>query len=157
MFFGSLASAGENQHLQIEELARGEVVARLNDVVNHEEFSAGIHAFPAGLQYLDAFIVGPIVNDVLHDVSIGACWNGGKHIAGCESATVHHRLERAVFGSRNNVRHIEERASQLRIPLQDSGQQKSVAAGDVHDGMNAVKIVGVGDGGTATIRGPPGF
>ena len=88
------------------------------------------------------------MNDVFHDVSIGACWNGGKHIAGCESATVHHRLERAVFGSRNNVRHIEERASQLRIPLQDSGQQKSVAAGDVHDGMNAVKIVGVGDGGT---------
>ena len=45
LFFGALASAGENQHLQVEELARRELVARLNHAVNHQEFAARIHAF----------------------------------------------------------------------------------------------------------------
>lgn len=47
LFFGALASPGENKHLQIEELARGEVVARLNYIVNHKESAARIHAFLA--------------------------------------------------------------------------------------------------------------
>jgi hypothetical protein len=34
----------------------------------------------------------------------------------------------------------------MRIPLQDGGQQKSVTTSYVHDGVNALKIVGLGYG-----------
>ena len=52
LFFGAFASAGKNQHLQIEEFARREIVAGMNHVVNHEKFAACIHAFSAGLSIL---------------------------------------------------------------------------------------------------------
>jgi hypothetical protein len=148
LFFGALASAGENQHLQIEELARGEVVARLNDAVNDEELAARIHAFPAGFEYLDAAIVRPVMNDVFHDVSVGTRRDGGKHVAGRKGAAFHQRLQRSVFGSFKNVRQLVERASHALIFSQNGCEKKSMAASYVHDGMDAVKIVSIGDGGT---------
>jgi hypothetical protein len=98
LFFCTFASAGEDQHLEIQEFAGGEVVAGVNYVVNDEEFAAGIDTFPAGFEDLDATVVGPVVNDVFHDVSIGARGNRAKHIAGRQGAAFHHGLERSVLG-----------------------------------------------------------
>src|SRR5271165_3245534 len=58
---GAFAAAGEDEHLQVEELAGREVVAGVNNAVDDEEFAAGIDALAAGFEDLDAEVVGPIV------------------------------------------------------------------------------------------------
>src|ERR1700693_5834440 len=47
-WFSPFASAGENQHLQIQEFSGREVVARLNHAIYHQQLSAGIYALAAG-------------------------------------------------------------------------------------------------------------
>src|ERR1700730_17613104 len=47
-WFSAFASAGENQHLQIQEFSGREVVARLNHAIYHQQLSAGICALAAG-------------------------------------------------------------------------------------------------------------
>jgi hypothetical protein len=143
----ALAASRKNQHLQIEEFARREVVTGLNDVVNDDKLTARIDAFSAGRKYLDAEIIRPVVNDVFHDVSVGPCRDRRKHIAGHQRATLYHARERPVPASVHNVRHFVKRASKMRIPRQDCRQQKSVPAANIYDGMNAVKTVGCGDSG----------
>src|ERR1700681_1322305 len=47
-WFSAFASAGEKQHLQIQEFSGREVVARLNHAIYHQQLSAGIYALAAG-------------------------------------------------------------------------------------------------------------
>ncbi len=148
LFFGALAAAGENQHLKIEKLARGEIVAWLNYTVDHEKFTARIHAFSAGFEQLDAPFIRPVVDDVFHDVSIRTRRNRGKHIAAGKGTAFHHGLQRSALGTLDNVRHLIERAPQMWIPLEDGRQQKAVATANVHDGADALKIVCFGYGRT---------
>ncbi len=103
LFFAAFAATGENQHLEVEEFAGSEIVAGLNYSVDYEKFAAWMHAFAAGFEELDAQIVGPVVNDVFHDVRIGTRWDRGKHIAGREGTAIHHRLQRSDCRSFKNV------------------------------------------------------
>ena len=64
LFFGALASAGENQHLEIEEFARREIVAGLNHVVHYQQLAAWIHGFSADFPELDAQLIRRVMNDV---------------------------------------------------------------------------------------------
>ena len=64
------APAREDQHLQIQKLRRREVVARLNHAIHHQQPSPRIHALAAGLQNLDAGIIRPIVENVLHAATL---------------------------------------------------------------------------------------
>ena len=75
LLLGALAPAGENEHLQIEELSRRKIAAGLNHAVNHQELAAGIYSAAAGFEQLQTLVVRPIVDDVFHDVGIGACRN----------------------------------------------------------------------------------
>jgi hypothetical protein len=45
--------------------------------------------------------VRPVVDDVFHEVGVGAGGNRRKHITGREGATIHHGPERSVPGSRS--------------------------------------------------------
>ena len=121
-------------------------VAGLDYGVHDEKFAAGIHALPAGFEQPDAQIVLPVVNDVLHEVGIRTRGNRAEHVARSKSASFHHRLQRAVRSALNHVRHLIERASQMRVFLEDGSQQKSVATGYVHDGVNLSEIVSLGHG-----------
>src|ERR1051325_5974612 len=128
LFFGALTPARKDQHLQIHEFARREIVPRLNHVVHYQQSAARIHALSAGFQYLDAYIIRPVVNDMFHDVRVGAPGHRRKHISACQRATIHHRLERSIFGACHHVRYLVERAFHMRLPRQDRRQQQPVPA-----------------------------
>src|SRR5271170_927649 len=87
------------------------------------------------------------MNDMFHDVSVGARRDRRKHIARRECTALHHRRKRSVSASLHDVRYFVKRTLEMRIPLQDCCQQKSVPTAHIHDGMDAVKTVGRGYGG----------
>ncbi len=134
--------------MKVHEFARSEIVARLNHVVHHQQLAAGIHSLSAGFQNLDAPIIRPVVNDVFHDVRIGARGHRSKHIPARHRAAFHQRLQRPVLRARHHMRHIVDRAFQVRILRQDRRQQQSVPATHVHDGSYFTERIGVGHGWT---------
>src|ERR1700722_3653613 len=114
------APARKDKHLQIQKLGRRELVPGLNDAVHDQHLPPEIHALAASCQDLDAGIVRPIMENVLHDVRIGSGRDRRKHIPTLHAAaaTIYEWFQSSILRSLEHTRHFIECAFQMRVLLQ---------------------------------------
>ena len=99
-------------------------------------------------QDLRRALVVPVMNDVLHDVSVAAGGDRLEEIPGLGG-------EPAIDAGRGNARHgpldhvrkVEQDAAHLRIALQHGDQHLAVAARDIDQCLDPREVIGIERGG----------
>src|SRR5205085_12050720 len=97
LLFGPFHSTGEHKHLQIHELGNAWLIAARHYLIHHQQPATGTNPLAAMAENLNALRIVPIVNDVLHDVHIGARRDAFKEAACLQLAPVAEMLEDIRF------------------------------------------------------------
>jgi len=79
--FGPLPSAGNDEHLQIQQFCNRGFVSRGHDHLNNQKFRTRPHGSAAFLQDALCLLLRPVVKDVGQEVGIAACRDRFKKIA----------------------------------------------------------------------------
>ena len=138
-FSALVAAAGEDEHFEVEQnLPWPEIISGLN---SHRcpppVVPPALTPWRQFFRILTQPPVGPIVNDVLHDVGVRPGGNGGKHIPTYERAAIHHWCERSGLRAFDDGRHFIERAFQVWVALKNRGEQESVPTANIDYRMDA--------------------
>ena len=144
LFLGALAAAvGDSDHLEIEQLLESGIVAgRDHGVDDHEPPCRRNHA-AAVAEDPHAGVVGPVVEDVLHQIRVAAGGNGVEE-ASCfdDDAPLERCAGEALARARNHVVEVVHDAANGGVLLQNRGEQRAIAAADVDDRATVAEIVG---------------
>src|SRR5207237_7224494 len=95
--FAPLAASEQEHHGHIKKLFRVVSVGRPDDAFHNQQLPAGFQGSAAVAEDFCGALIIPIVDDVLHDVGVGARWHGVEEISAHEFATV---TERRQYGVR---------------------------------------------------------
>ena len=131
LVFGTLASAGEDEHFEILPLGEHRIAVHVHQRIENDQLAV----FLASERLVDVFqddvalLVGPVVEDVLHDVCVATSGNGLEIAwAGIEprasTGTVNARL-----GAFQDVWQI--RGPSYGIVLQDLADEQAVPTADI--------------------------
>src|SRR5947207_1382002 len=92
----ALAASGHEHHGHIEKLLRVGSVGGTDDAVHHQQLPAGFQGAAAVSEDSYGALVIPIVDDVLHDVGVGARGHGFEEVSAHELTTVAERCQYGV-------------------------------------------------------------
>jgi hypothetical protein len=100
--------------------------------LDDQQSRAGTHGGSAAAQDRERGLVGPVVQDLLEHVGVGAAGHRGEEVAGLHAQPAGRLAER--------LGHVEGHALELGLGVQDRGEQRAVAAADVDDRPEAGEI-----------------
>ena len=86
--FGAFLAAGEGEHGHVQVFGGGRRVAGGNDAVRDQQLAMSGNDFAAVAEDLGALFVGPIVNDVAEEVSVGSGGDAFEKAAFDDAATL---------------------------------------------------------------------
>ena len=119
---------------KIAELRLGPLVRRFHDPLDQEERSSVSPHVP---EDPDAILVVPVVDDPLEEIRVAAFGHG------LEEAPADDRATLSEVDPFDDVRLVEEQASELWVLVDQCPQEGSVTAADVHDRSEPPEVVRV--------------
>src|SRR5262245_32396413 len=139
---GALLSAGDDQHVDVEQLAEVGRVAGTEDVLHDQHSPRRSHRVAAVAQDAERGLVLPVVQDVLHPVPAGVCRHAVEEAAAAHLATVGDIGEKSALRRRlDDLRLIEQDAKRAPVTTQDRSQQVAVRPADVDDRAERAEVV----------------
>jgi hypothetical protein len=134
---GALASSGDDEHVEVQQLRERRRIARRNDELNEQQLPILLHRPTAVPQERDTPVIVETLDDMRKEVGVAAFPDRLEEVARHRFAA---RGESSGFDVLLRVldhgRGLEEDARHVRVGLQDHGQQKAIPTADVNDLVN---------------------